>query len=95
MNDSKPLVGLGQELVEFWDEFHFVGNSYDDRTIWAVGMYCGDIIVSEVKQQQLAPDSAEPTLRERIPADAVFYPQRFLLTRKGMTLHKPKVSVVA
>ena len=87
MNDSKPLVGLGQELVEFWDEFHFVGNSYDDRTIWAVGMYCGDIIVSEVKQQQLAPD--------RIPADAVFYPQRFLLTRQGMTLHEPKMGVVA
>ena len=47
MIDSKPLVGLDRELVEFWDEFHFVGNSYDDRTIWAVGMYCGDIIVSE------------------------------------------------
>jgi hypothetical protein len=86
MSDKKPLVGLGQELVEFWDEFHFVGNSYNDRTIWAVGMCCGDIIVSEVKQPQLSPDV--------IPTDAVFYPQRFLLTRPGMTLHKPKMGVV-
>jgi hypothetical protein len=49
MSDRQPLIGLGRELVELWDEFHFVGNSYDDRTIWAVGNYCGDIIVAEVK----------------------------------------------
>ncbi len=86
MSDRQHLVGLGRELVELWDEFHFVGTSYDDRTIWAVGNYCGDIIVAEVKHPQLAPD--------RIPADAIFYPQRFLLNRKGMTLYKPKRETV-
>jgi hypothetical protein len=39
---TKFRGGVGRIHIDFWDKFEFVGNSYDDRVIWAVGQSKAD-----------------------------------------------------
>jgi hypothetical protein len=76
--------GVGRQLIDFWDEFGFVGNSYDGRVIWAVGQSKADalslgdgVIVTELHHEgKLTP--------ENLPDDAFFYHQYHLINRKNM-----------
>lgn len=81
---------MDRSIIDFWDKFEFVGNSYDDRVIWAVGQVKPDsmclgngVIVTELHHKgELTP--------ENLPNDAPFYFQYHLNSRKGMILRRFK-----
>ena len=59
---------MDRSIIDFWDKFEFVGNSYDDRVIWAVGQVKPDsmclgngVIVTELHHKgELTPENLPP-----------------------------------